>query len=119
MKYIKEKFGLPEEIILFLNRVFEIYNIRARVGEEKGVIFEIRTNEQNHSLPHVHAAYGEYNISINIESGEVLAGKLPKKNQRIAVDWVLSHKEKLMTDWKNIAIYAISTTTKTNLDFID
>ena len=117
MQYMKARFKAPTEIISFLESIFEIYQIRARVGRQNGVAFEIRTNEQNHSLPHVHAAYGEYNISMDIESGQILAGSLPKKNQKAAVDWVLAHKDKLLGDWKNIAISAVSTMTRTMLDF--
>ena len=115
MQYMKARFEAPKEIISFLDSIFEIYQIRARVGKQNGVVFEIRTNEQNHSLPHVHAAYGEYNISIDIESGKILAGRLPKKNQKAAVDWVLAHKDKLLDDCKNIAISAVSTMTGTRL----
>lgn len=117
MEYIVAKFTFPSEIIAFLDDVFEIYEIRGKVGRENGVVFEIRTNEQNHSIPHVHASYGEHNISIGIESGIVFAGNLPKKNQKAAINWVLSHQEKLLNDWKNIAISAISNMTATSLDF--
>lgn len=117
MQYMIARFEAPQEIISFLDSVFEIYEIRARVGKENGVLFEIRTNEQNHALPHVHAAYGEYNISIDIASGKILAGTLPKKNQKMAVDWVLTHKDKLLGDWKNIALSAVSTMTGTRLNF--
>lgn len=116
MEYIATKCAFPSEIIDFLDNVFEIREIRKSVGRENGVVFEIRTNEQNHSIPHVHASYGEYNISIGIESGTVLAGNLPKKNQKMAISWVISHKEKLLNNWKNIAISAISNITTTALN---
>jgi hypothetical protein len=43
----------------------------------------------------------------------------PHKKEKIATAWVVDHKEKLLTDWKNIAISAISTLTKSGLDFSD
>lgn len=119
MQYMKARFEEPKEIISFLDSIFEIYQIRARVGRQNGVVFEIRTNEQNHTLPHVHAAYGEYSISIDIMSGKILAGNLPKKNQKAAVNWVCTHQDKLLNDWKNIAISAVSTMTETRLNFVD
>lgn len=119
MQYMEATLGIPKEIISFFYDVFELYEIRVKVGRENGVVFEIRTNEKNHSLPHVHAAYGEYSISIDIVSGKVLAGRLPKKKQKTAVDWVLAHKDKLLGDWKNIAISGVSTMTETRLNFTD
>ena len=105
----------PKEIISFLNTVFEIYEIRGEVGYFNGIKFEIRTSEKNHCLPHVHAEYGEFKISIEIATGKILAGNLPNKNQKRAVNWVLENKDKLLTDWKNITISAISHMTKSKL----
>ncbi len=119
MQYMMERLKKPAEIISFLHTVFEIYEIRGRVGRENGVVFEVRTNERNHCRPHVHAVYGEHNISIDIASGEVLAGNLPKRKEKIATTWVLAHQEKLLSDWKSIAITAISTMTGSGLDFKD
>lgn len=42
----------PIEIYEFLKQVFEIYDIRVRVGEENGIIFVVHSNEQNHSFTH-------------------------------------------------------------------
>ena len=119
MQYLITKLQYPRDITSFLDCVFEIYEIRGRVGSENGIKFSIRTNEQNHSLPHVHAEYGEHNISIEIANGNILAGNLPKKNQKIAVEWVLKNKDKLLNDWKNIAISATSSTTMSRLNFKD
>ena len=116
MSYILEKMRHPKEICDFLDGVFEIYEIRGRVGEVNGVKFIIKTNEGNHGLPHVHAQYGEFNISISIEDGVVLAGNLPNRNKKIAVDWVLKHKDRLLNDWKNIALSTTTTMTKSKLN---
>ena len=119
MQYMMARLENPKEIISFLQAVFEIYEIRQRVGDSKGIVFCVRTNEGNHVLPHVHAAYGEYNISIEIATGRILEGTLPRKKEKIATAWVVDHKEKLLTDWKKIAMSAISTLTNSGLDFVD
>ena len=110
-------FKYPNEINSFLDNVFEICELRAQVDFKNGIIFIIRTNEKNHSLPHVHAEYGKYSISIEIKTGKVLAGNLPKKNQKRAVEWVLKNKEKLLNDWRHIAISAVSVSTASALDY--
>lgn len=111
MPYFILKSQYPKDIISFLDSVFEIVEIRGRVGYSNGITFVIRTDEKKHHIPHVHAAYGKYNISIEIETGKVLAGNLPSKNQRLAVEWVVANKVRLLNDWKNTAISATSTMT--------
>jgi len=115
MQYRLAKLHSPKEIIIFLEEVFEIYEIRGRVGTNNGVVFQVRTNEGNHALPHVHAQYGEYSISIEISTGKILNGNLPKKKEKTASEWVLDHKAELLASWRSISISAISTTTKTQL----
>ena len=117
-EYIRN-LNYPMEIVTFIHSTFEVYEIRGRVGHSNGIVFKIRTNEKNHTLPHIHAEYGKYNISIEIETGRVLAGNLPNKNQKIATNWVLNNKEKLLKDWKNIAISAIDEMSMSALDFDD
>jgi len=117
MNWRIEKYKYPKEIVDFLGATFEIYEVRGRVGEGNGIRFSVRTNEGNHVIPHIHAVYGEYEISIAIETQEILAGNLPKKKFGFAQQWVREHKDRLMNDWKNIAISATSTMTKSRLDF--
>jgi Domain of unknown function (DUF4160) len=38
---------------------------------------------QNHNLPHLHARYAEFEASVNIDDGEVLAGHIPRKQLRL------------------------------------
>ena len=111
--YLKSKQSdVPDRIVEFINNTFEIYEIRARVGEENGIIFQVRSNEKNHSVPHVHASYGEFSISISIEDGSILAGNLPRKNQKIAQKWVIENKDRLLNDWKTYALSATAHLTK-------
>lgn len=95
---------IPIEICDFFIEVFDLYEIRGTVGSQEGIRFSVRTNENNHSIPHVHAKYGEHEISIAIETAEVLAGNLPKKQEKKAQEWVISNKQKLLLDWRNIAL---------------
>ncbi len=36
-------------------------------------------DNQHHNLPHIHAKYADFEASINIKDGEILAGELPRK----------------------------------------
>ncbi len=37
-------------------------------------------DNQRHNLPHIHAKYAEFEASVSIEDGEILAGKYPVSN---------------------------------------
>ena len=52
-----EFFEIPEEIIEFYNSVFELYEIKQRVGEYKSIEFIIHTRD--HNPHHVHAKYNK------------------------------------------------------------
>lgn len=106
----------PCEIVHFMNTVFEIVENRKKVGCEKGIEFSVRSNERNHPIQHIHAKYGEYEISIAIETGDVLNGNLPPKRTAIAQKWVLDHKNELLTIWNGFTISAISTMTASRIN---
>ena len=47
-----------------------------------------------------HAKYAEYEVSISIEDGEVLAGELPRKQLRLVHAWIELHRDELQADWE-------------------
>jgi hypothetical protein len=53
----------------------------------------------DHSPPHFHAKYGEYEISVAIITG-VVDGTFPKRALRHVLEWYELHKEELMEDWE-------------------
>ena len=57
-------------------------------------------DHKNHNLPHFHAKYAEYEVSISIEDGEVLAGELPRKQLRLVQAWIELHRDELQADWE-------------------
>lgn len=96
---LADKYDIPNELLYFFWEVFDLYNIREKVGQYKGIVFEVRTKEGNHVRPHVHAAYNKYNISVSLDTFEVLAGNLPKKQERIACEWVKNNVELCQAKW--------------------
>ena len=106
---------IPPEIISFMENVFQIYEIRERVGAVRGIRFEVRTRENNHNRPHVHAEYDKYSVVVDIENAEVIDGNLPKSQRRIAEAWVKDNQDMLLEKWNNIAITAVSKMTKSSL----
>ncbi len=57
-------------------------------------------DNQHHHLPHIHAKYGEFEASISIEDGEILAGQLPRKQLRLTQAWIELHRDELRANWE-------------------
>jgi hypothetical protein len=49
--------------------------------------------------PHFHAHYQDDAVSIAIDTIEVLAGKLPRRQQRLVEAWTELHRDELMAAW--------------------
>ena len=71
----------------------------AKVGEFKGIVFEIRTKEQGHNMPHCHVSYAGKEVSVSLTDFSILAGNIPPKQQKMASDWVQMHIEVLRMYW--------------------
>ena len=54
---------------------------------------------KEHNPSHIHAFYGEDNATININTGEIIEGKLPKNALKLVKEWVKIHKEELQKIW--------------------
>ena len=66
-----------------------------------GIFIRIYALDQNkHKNPHIHAKYNEYEASICIEDGEILAGELPRKQLRLVQAWIELHHDELLADWE-------------------
>lgn len=57
-------------------------------------------DNKHHNTPHLHARYAEFEASIRIDDGEVLAGFLPRKQLRLVQAWIELHPDELMADWE-------------------
>ncbi len=66
-----------------------------------GIIIRIYLlDNKHHNLPHIHAKFAEYEASVNINDGEILAGELPRKQLRLVQAWVELHRDELLADWE-------------------
>ena len=55
--------------------------------------------EANHPLPHFHAAYGEFELSISIETLEILSGTMPGRAKALLLEWAHEHRGELLKAW--------------------
>ena len=58
----------------------------------------IYMNWGDHPLPHFHARYSDYEITVEIETG-VVRGTFPKRALRAVLEWAEIHQARLMEDW--------------------
>lgn len=63
-----------------------------------GIVIAMYYND--HAPPHFHARYGGSEIRVNIETGEILSGKFPRRAQNLVLEWFELHRAELLEDWK-------------------
>jgi Domain of unknown function (DUF4160) len=54
---------------------------------------------RDHAPPHFHAMYGEHEATIDIVSGAVLQGSLPRRARNLVEDWLALHRQELLLNW--------------------
>ena len=57
-------------------------------------------DNKKHSLPHIHAEYGEHEASLSIKDGSILDGSLPPAKLKLVQAWIEIHRDDLMANWK-------------------
>jgi hypothetical protein len=69
--------------------ISSFYGILIYIYMEKG---------SRHNQPHIHAMYGEHDMSIDFK-GNKMAGDLPKKQNKLVEAWIAIHSEELNCAW--------------------
>ncbi len=59
----------------------------------------IRMYIREHHPAHFHAEYGEYEITVNIETG-IVTGKFPKRALKAVLEWYELHQDELIENWE-------------------
>ena len=54
----------------------------------------------DHNPPHIHAVYGGQQAAVDIQTGEVLAGSLPRRARRLLEDWIDIRRAELIDRWQ-------------------
>lgn len=63
-----------------------------------GIVIAMFYND--HGPPHFHARYGDSEIRVNIETGQIMSGAFPKRAEGLVMEWLELHRTELMQDWK-------------------
>ena len=59
----------------------------------------IRMYYRDHAPSHFHAEYGEYEITVEIDSG-IVEGKFPRRALAAVLDWYNMHQGELAQNWE-------------------
>ena len=54
---------------------------------------------RQHHLPHIHAMYAGDEAVFAIETGDLIDGKLPRRQTRFVQAWIEIRREELLADW--------------------
>jgi len=54
----------------------------------------------DHNPPHFHADYGEYRAEYDIQSLDLINGKLPRRAHALVIEWASIHKSELLENWE-------------------
>jgi hypothetical protein len=63
-----------------------------------GIVIGIFYRE--HGRPHFHAVYGEFEAVIDVETGTVISGELPKRALSLVSEWRSDHAGELQENWE-------------------
>lgn len=61
-----------------------------------GIIISMLYDDR--SPPHFHAEYGEYKVSVEIETS-VVEGRFPPRALRALLEWTEINRQRLLEDW--------------------
>lgn len=59
----------------------------------------IRMYYRDHAPPHFHAEYGEYEITVEIDTG-IVEGRFPRRALASVLEWYTLHNEQLSENWR-------------------
>ena len=54
----------------------------------------------DHSPPHFHAVYGEFEAVYTIETLEIIRGSLPRRAHSMVVEWASLYRQDIWDNWR-------------------
>ena len=66
-----------------------------------GITIKMYFAQKEHNPPHFHAFYNEYVGVIDINSGKMLEGNLPKKALELINEWLILNKKDILNIWSS------------------
>ena len=75
------------------------------ISEFYGIRIVMNYNDfGHHNHPHIHVEYQEFKAVYAIPEGEILAGRLPRRQARFVRNWIAEREQELMDNWKRAIV---------------
>ena len=68
-----------------------------RISEFYGIAVYIYYRD--HNPPHFHAIYGDSEAVIDIRTGDMMEGVIPRRALKLVREWCDIHRDELLVDW--------------------
>ncbi|HLG12576.1 MAG TPA: DUF4160 domain-containing protein [Dehalococcoidia bacterium] len=68
-----------------------------RISRFYGISIYMFYNE--HEPPHFHAKYSGFSAQVNIGSGQVTRGDIPRRARGLVAEWAVLHRPELLENW--------------------
>ncbi len=65
-----------------------------------GIVIRMCFLGSEHNPPHIHVIYGEDAAALDIRTGEIIDGHLPKRDASLVREWMGPYREELLTMWE-------------------
>jgi Domain of unknown function (DUF4160) len=62
----------------------------------------VRMRWREHPPPHFHVEYQGHKASIEIESLEIIRGRLPKRARVLVLEWAMQHRGEIRQAWNSV-----------------
>ena len=69
-----------------------------RISEFLGLILYMYVDD--HPPPRFHVIYGRVEAAVNVETGRVIRGGLPKRASRLVREWTQLYRTELLENWR-------------------
>jgi hypothetical protein len=77
-----------------------------RISSFYGITIAMFYDENHHrGRPHFHASYGDAEASIDIWDFSLIVGQLPRRAQRLVIEWARLHQAELLENWKRARVH--------------
>lgn len=65
-----------------------------------GIIIKMFFKPREHEPSHIHAIYGDTVGIFDLRTMQMTEGDLPKRAQKLVIEWLEKHQGELLTMWK-------------------
>ena len=59
----------------------------------------------DHAPPHFHAIYAQYEAEVEISSGRILKGHLPRRALSLVTEWARLYRQELLQNWERARVH--------------